>query len=941
MKKKDALVVSSPEDYKGDDDTGQLNDIPQEVCLFSLYFLQDSQNDENAAPYPMPTQGKQKSLARPFSSNPKKHPDPLLRSSQRQNAWASSSKHIPKNILHDKEHLYEESLHLKKSMNLLKVENTQLKTKVLQTEKEMAKKDKEIKELLDRLNTPSAGFYNVVREPIPKKTVKTSAHLVMGLKKRISEVQKENKTLKDGLQTLKKSLKMTTTQELESEIKTYAEECTRLRKMLEEVIQEKPYITPEDLAGIEEKIKQQNEVIDKFKEENQELSEKVKKASEEAKKWKAKAEQKKASPRSPETSSQALVREQMREIQRLKDQIEGLKKAARSQQQAEELQKAKAALGKQEREHEQQIRDLEMKLVECKRTKDVEIRTLKEQMEKKEESVEEKKVEIVPILDREDVESAAVELRLNLILANTAAEDLRKILFKNCDDDEKVSIHEIARILKRSPTSLKPDDALKVARYIVEPRTDKEVEYDELLEEQLSTIMEGLLLLIGDYTLDHNSNPGPIQESVLDKLKDKFDYLAEGLQEAADDEGNLTAVKIEEISTSLDLGLSRDELDYILLSMYRKTKDALKLRYNDLLEHLGELVEQMGIAEPPSLPEEEQKVEMKEEPVKEYEEEVLPEIQPLEEVSESKRLEEKSEQEQVEDIESVSEDQMIEIAQKCFSGIAQEMLSQGLTVSSLFKGDVYRKAIEGEEVELISPESFMKGLKKLGLEDLGPLERGCLEKMLAANDSEKGFRVKDLAQILEDYGVLETGRENEEATMRFEDLDKVSMVLLLALTEYLVNAKAPLYNLFGNAIYKQPVQVGDNELEIDIINSPDFFEVLNGIGIETEEKEHENLKAFLCIDPSYSDKFSLDKIKAAIEEFAVNEELRNHARQCYQELVDEEQLQEEPDEGENSHQKEDVLGQNLSRINSQQGGYGGRCVGRRNGGQRKCRRRRQ
>ncbi len=32
MKKKDALIAS-PEDYKGDDDTSQLNDIPQEVLL--------------------------------------------------------------------------------------------------------------------------------------------------------------------------------------------------------------------------------------------------------------------------------------------------------------------------------------------------------------------------------------------------------------------------------------------------------------------------------------------------------------------------------------------------------------------------------------------------------------------------------------------------------------------------------------------------------------------------------------------------------------------------------------------------------------------------------------------------------------------------------------------------------------------------------------------
>ena len=893
-------------------------------------------------------------------------------------------------------------------MNVLRAENIQLKTKVLQSEKELQKKDKDIKDLWCRVNAPAAGIYNnIPKETVPKKTLKTSAHLVMGLKKRIQEIQKENKTLRDGLEALRKSLKMTTTQELDAEVKAYAEECARLRKILEEGMQEKPYITQEDISGIEEKLKQQNEIIGKLTQENQELAQKVATASEEAKNWKEKAEQKKFSPKISEGANQALAKEQMKEIQKLKDQIESMKKAAKSQQQAEELQKTKADLTKQEREHEEKIRELEMKLAECKHIKDAEIKSLKDQMKSRDKSKEsehkqekqqldeeQKNVEKVNLLELKDVSPIALEMRLNLIMANVPSSDLRKTLFKNCDDDEKISIHEIARILKRGPTSLKAEDALNVARYIVEPRAEQLIEYDELQEESLSAVTEDLTLLLGEYTIKPITEPASIQQSLVEKLKEKIVPMAEALQENANDAGFIRGDLLDEINTKQDIGLSKEEIDYMLLAMYKDHKDMSKLSYADLLEHLGtigcqieiveegenpEPVEAPVVAEEPlALAEEEPSAPMEEEPSAPVEEEPSapveeepsapveeepsapveeaaepivetvesPETQIISEEAEQKaepvslgkeepvritedlggenlaleenNIEEVSKKEPAEDkplesekveekpspedkkMEEMTEEQMIGIAQKCFSGIAEKMASQGLTVTSLFKDQVYHKSIESEDVSLLSPENFMKGLKKLGLEEFTSAERGCLEKMLAADDTEKGFRVKDLVQILEDYGITESGKEDKEQDdeavkeMQFEDLDNISMVLLLALTEYLVSAKTPLYDLFGNVIYKQPVQVDDKELEVDIINSPDFFEVLHGIGIDTEEKEHDNLKTFLCIDPSYSDKFSVDKLKAAIEEFAVNEELRAHAQQCYQELVEEEQVEEEP-----------------------------------------------
>ena len=242
----------------------------------------------------------------------------MLRASQRQNIWGNTS--IPKNILHDNEQLYEESLNLKKTMNMLKSENTQLKTKMLQGERELLKKDKEIKRLIEQLNTPS--ITNITKDQPNKKPLKTGTQLVINLKKHITEIQKENHILKEGLADYKKNLKTTKIQELESEVKAYLAECLRLRNLLEKIMAEKPYITMDGITKAEEKMKEQNELIEKLKEENEKLSIKVKEVTEEALEWKNKAEQKEI--------CKHLATEQNKEISDLKGQISHMKKDRKS-----------------------------------------------------------------------------------------------------------------------------------------------------------------------------------------------------------------------------------------------------------------------------------------------------------------------------------------------------------------------------------------------------------------------------------------------------------------------------------------------------------------------------------------------------------------------------------------------------------------------------------
>jgi len=742
-------------------------------------------------------------------------------------------------------------------MNILKSENTQLKAKVLQGEKELIKKDKEIKRLLEQLNSPL--IYNVAKESSSRKP--TGTHLVINLKRHITEMQKENNSLKEGLAEFKKSLKTTRIQELEAEVKSYMVECIRLRGLLEKVMNEKPYTSVDGIARAEVKMKEQTELIAKLKEENERLLNRVKEGTEEAKEWKRKAEQKE--------NSKSLVKEQIKEISNLKGQIKHMKKESESQKQAQNLQKVKVDLETQEREHEKKIKDLEAKLNKSKQYKGTELELLEEVKATE---------KIKKIISNEAIHPIAIQLRLNLILNNISASDIRNILFKNCEDSDKISIHELSRVFRRNPTSLTAEAAQTISRYIIEPRVHKEINFNELLEMKVQDVIKALTNIIGSYSLDFNKNKRTMQKAIWEKFGDKLETFADSLYDHADEKGNLSIGALEEIYKKLKVELSKEEMDYILLIMYVTNKDLNKLHYENLLENLGEFLKKFVI----------------------HKAEINKEIEQIEEVPEN-TLEEKTpmkknvkQEKEMSLTKDMTETEMLTILQKLFSEIAEGMVNKGYTVNSLFKGKANKKLISGEEVELVSPETFNETMKELGVREFSASETNCLSKVLTVNSKETGYKIKDLAKILEDC----TTPKSIDYEEKIENLDKISMVILLALSEYLNNEKSTLKSLLGNTIYNIAVEIENDKYDIEVINSTDFFEILNKIGIEVKEEDNERLKSFLAIGPEYTNKLSLEKLKTVMNEFTGNKELRNKANNYYNELKKENKLQEESYEDE-------------------------------------------
>eukprot|EP00826_Nyctotherus_ovalis_P007119 TRINITY_DN11755_c0_g3_i1.p1 TRINITY_DN11755_c0_g3~~TRINITY_DN11755_c0_g3_i1.p1 ORF type:complete len:475 (-),score=159.09 TRINITY_DN11755_c0_g3_i1:78-1502(-) len=458
-------------------------------------------------------------------------------------------------------------------------------------------------------------------------------------------------------------------------------------------------------------------------------------------------------------------------------------------------------------------------------------------------------------ISEEDMSDMITELRLNLMLQKIPAENLEEALLGN--SKSTVTTQELKDALVSRLLLRKGQDASALAHYTI--KSNEEIAKSEVFEK--------IRKLIGSYNINEKEG----RKLLLANLGDKLEAFITALQENADSNDNLNPSALNKICDELEIRLSREEENYVLATMFAREKNLWKLKCEDLLKDLSESLDDS--AEVDLNPE--------------RNESDLPKEREL-------MNGEAKEEDTGKPGEEISEGQMLTTLQKVFSEIASKIAAQGTSLLSLFADQIHKKTIGTEDIEFVSYADFMRGMERIGVGKLSALEERCLEKALAVEGEERSFQIGELAQILEEYVSTE---HNEAETHDFDidDLDKVSMVLLLALAEYLSNDSVQLTELLKDHIYRQPVQFEDNEFELEIIDSKDFFDVLYKIGIETNETEHDNLKTFFAIDENYTDKFSLDKLKSVMKEFTSNEKLRLKAKECYKELIDENQVQEESD----------------------------------------------
>ena len=66
----------------------------------------------------------------------------------------------------------------------------------------------------------------------------------------------------------------------------------------------------------------------------------------------------------------------------------------------------------------------------------------------------------------------------------------------------------------------------------------------------------------------------------------------------------------------------------------------------------------------------------------------------------------------------VDEDEMIDVAEKIFVKIADQIIQQKVTVRSLLQRHIFPAEIDGDQYELIAPQGLIQAIEALGIDDL-------------------------------------------------------------------------------------------------------------------------------------------------------------------------------------------------------------------------------
>ena len=125
---------------------------------------------------------------------------------------------------------------LKIQFNITRDENTRLRTQAKQMDVDLQKKEKEIEQLTRTLQQQSTLLHSGGHLPITQKTNYLESFLVQQLKRQNREMKLENQMKERHIEELKKNVKLAKHRESESEVQAYADECLRLRTVLEQTL---------------------------------------------------------------------------------------------------------------------------------------------------------------------------------------------------------------------------------------------------------------------------------------------------------------------------------------------------------------------------------------------------------------------------------------------------------------------------------------------------------------------------------------------------------------------------------------------------------------------------------------------------------------------------------------------------------------------------------
>ena len=105
---------------------------------------------------------------------------------------------------------------------------------------------------------------------------------------------------------------------------------------------------------------------------------------------------------------------------------------------------------------------------------------------------------------------------------------------------------------------------------------------------------------------------------------------------------------------------------------------------------------------------------------------------------------------------------MLDVAEAIFLKMADLMTEKGRTVRGIFtKYSIPEIFPDRTILELLSPSSFLEGLKETGIEDLQEFEVACLMRVLTKPELDNAVILNEFIMIMENFGIMDQLDEDE------------------------------------------------------------------------------------------------------------------------------------------------------------------------------------
>lgn len=693
----------------------------------------------------------------------------------------------PKRFLKDKEGLYDDAIKLKKANNNLKNENQRYKTRVKKLESELANQQREMDEYIMSQNQGRLDY------GLNQSYMKNQgSHMTQSLKVQVKELKSDIKKKDDESTKLKRSLKATNIQELEVEMKLYVDECTRLRHMLEESY--KNVMDPNEMAKIEQRFHEQEQYLVNLQTENQELAETCAKMQQilqnqqEDNELQTKLRSKLSKITSNKKKLSKNLKSKEKEVNQLKRDLNEVRKLSKGGNTA--VKSLNDRLNKYQRDADEKNNVID-KLRNDLESKNDTIAALREEVEELKNHAysapaggssghvqAHQKYEPEPIAsdhqvnetdeyqddeyddeDKDDVEQQDPNIieddaqgeqsshkdeprgELKAIISEIDVDPLFEKL-KLLMQFNNISYNDMSELFPDNITIMSLEHTLKslglkdaeerltLARYIIEPRSDKRIEFNENRSISVSNAENVLKSKIDNFSL-YGNEVNEFDKRIRTQVGRFSGTLQEALElEDLDGTGYIPANTLKSCFHAMDIAIDDDLVDYLIYvsgSLEKVGRSSnLMLEYQKIMNLIQNGNDEDGDVVGND-------VDAGDDYSDDYGNDFEDKVDESVDKSNAQNTQQVADQDQEEPTpaaqtegegmdQEIDDEEMIGIAENCLIKIAEELLNKKMTIRMLFRDEIIDEEIEGEKIELLLPLSFLEGLKQLGIEDFSDIE---------------------------------------------------------------------------------------------------------------------------------------------------------------------------------------------------------------------------